>query len=62
MNMVQNELDFVFSYLDEILIASPDEESHQKHVRAIHERQNEYGLCINVIKCKFGQTKVVFLR
>lgn len=45
MNMVLSGLDFAFCYLDDILIASPDEKTHREHLHIIFERLNNYGLC-----------------
>lgn len=61
MNMVLSELDFTFCYLDDILIASIDEKTHQEHLRIVFKRLNEYGLCINVAKSVFGTPKIKFL-
>ncbi|KAG8181861.1 hypothetical protein JTE90_023599 [Oedothorax gibbosus] len=61
MREVLSGLDFVFCYLDNILIASADERTHLQHLRAVLQRLNEYELCINAAKCKFGQAKIVFL-
>jgi hypothetical protein len=41
-------LSFVFIYLDDILIASPDEESH------LQLRLRQHGLLLNLSKCFFG--------
>ena len=40
-------LDFIYYYLDDILIASVNEEERQQHPRIILERLANYGLPIN---------------
>ena len=50
-----------FGYLDDILLSSPDEQTHEKHLKILFNRLNEYGLKINTLKCNFFQTKLKFL-
>ena len=40
-------MDFVFVYLDDILIASVDEATHLHHIRSVLSRLQEFGLVIN---------------
>lgn len=54
-------LEFCFSYIDDILIASASEEEHIKHLQIIFERLREYSLVLNPSKCVFGQQEVEFL-
>jgi hypothetical protein len=61
MDGVLNGLPHVFVYLDDILIASPCLQSHQRHVaEVLHILQNN-GLVINTAKCIFGAAAVDFL-
>lgn len=50
-----------FSYVDDLLIYSPDEESHKCHLHEVFKRLTEYGLCINTEKCEFGKENLNFL-
>ena len=50
-----------YAYLDDILIGSPDEQSHIKDVRAVLERLNEAGLKINIEKSQFFREHLDFL-
>ncbi|UYV66779.1 hypothetical protein LAZ67_4002838, partial [Cordylochernes scorpioides] len=43
-NQVLWGLDFVFPYLDDILVASKSEEEHESHLRAVFSRLDQYGL------------------
>lgn len=54
-------LDFVYAYLDDFLIFSPDEETHRHHLRQVFERLRSYGMVINTTKCIFGAPEVTFL-
>ena len=59
--MVLRGLDFCYSYIDDLLIASVTEEEHQQHVRLVFERLSEHGIVINPRKCRFGQSELDFL-
>ena len=61
MDEVLRGLDFAYWYMDDILIASSSKEEHLKHLRLVLSRLAEYGLTINVGKCKFGQSELNFL-
>ena len=54
-------LDFIHTYLDDVLIASKSEEEHVEHLNKLFKRLSDYGLTINPSKCKFGQTQIEFL-
>lgn len=54
-------LDFVYCYIDDIIIMSKSAEEHERHLREIFNRLRHYGLTINVSKCHFGQHEVQFL-
>ena len=60
-NSALGDLDFVFVYLDDILIASSSEEEHKQHLDLVLSRLNEHELQVNVEKCKFGVAELVFL-
>ena len=47
MDNVLRGLDFIFVYLDDILVASTDQRSHLNHVRAVFSRLAAAGLSIN---------------
>ena len=61
MDMVCQSLDFVFVYLDDILIASSLHHEHQKHLKILFKKLLSHGLLINLEKCKFGCTHLDFL-
>lgn len=49
-NEIFTSLDFCFVYIDDILIASKDEEEHKDHLRCVLQQLQKYGLTINVQK------------
>ena len=58
---VTQELDFVFVFIDDILVASRDEKQHLKHLRLLFERLSKHGLVINPKKCTFAVSTLKFL-
>lgn len=61
MNQVFHDFDFVIVYIDDICIASRNEEEHQKHLRMVLQRLNEYQIKVNIAKCHIAQSEVTFL-
>jgi cleavage and polyadenylation specificity factor subunit 1 len=51
MDRILAGLSFVFCYLDNIIIASRDEQEHLEHLREVFSRLREAGLVINAEKC-----------
>jgi hypothetical protein len=49
------------STLDDILIASPDQQTHLHHLRLVLERLREGGFLLNMDKCQFGAASLEFL-
>ncbi|XP_024945880.1 uncharacterized protein LOC107272817 [Cephus cinctus] len=54
-------IDCCFCYVDDIIIASKDEQEHRQHLRQVFKRLQQYGLSINIAKCVFGATSVQYL-
>ena len=61
LNEIFSGLDFVFTYIDDILISSTNEDEHQKHLRIVFDKLNNFGLNIKSEKCVFGVTSLDFL-
>ena len=55
------DLDFIFAYIDDILIASSNHDEHESHLRIVFQRLKEYSLRIKLNKCEFGKSKIEFL-
>ena len=51
----------VYAYIDDILVASKDEESHEQHLREVFRRLLYYGLRLNLNKCVFGAPSFEFI-
>ncbi len=54
-------LTFCFPFVDDILIASKNEEEHLSHLREIFQRLADYGLVLHPNKCEFGKSSITFL-
>lgn len=61
MNEVTRDMDFVYVYIDDILIASSSAGEHKKHLRKLFERLRDYGLTMNIAKSVFGVSELEFL-
>ena len=55
------DLPFVFTYLDDILVASSSPEIHMHHLKEVFKRLSENSLIISLEKCVFGADQVDFL-
>ncbi|BHF71885.1 hypothetical protein SprV_0401494600 [Sparganum proliferum] len=49
-DQVLRGLDFVYAYVDDLLVASSDSTEHEAHLRQLFERLDSYGVIINVAK------------
>ncbi|CAH8565955.1 unnamed protein product [Schistosoma margrebowiei] len=61
MDEVTRGLDFVFAYIDDVLIASSSIEEHVQHVQILFERFKQHGVVINPSKCIFAVPVLEFL-
>ena len=60
MNKVLGGVDFVYVYIDDILIFSKSLEEHSAHLAQVFARLNHYGLILNKDKCAFCLPKIEF--
>ena len=61
MDEVTRGLDFVYVYIDDILIASTNALEHEVHLRLLFDRFRQYGVIINPSKCVIGVLSLEFL-
>ena len=61
MDTVCQGLDFVFVYLDDVLVASKTTEEHRVHLAKLFVRFQDFGLVLNPAKCVFAQPQLKFL-
>ncbi|GBO18110.1 Transposon Ty3-G Gag-Pol polyprotein, partial [Araneus ventricosus] len=57
---VTRDLPFVYAFVDDLLVASESANEHLEHLKLLFSKLREYGLCINVEKCQFGQSTIDF--
>lgn len=62
LNEVTQGLDFIFFYLDDILVCSKDEQEHLDHLNVLFERLDSFGINLKPPKCLFGVKTPTFLR
>lgn len=60
-NSILQDLDYIYVYLDDILVASRNEEEHHHHLDSLFQRLEKFGLNINLAKSIFGVSEVNFL-
>ena len=61
MDGMLRHISFAFVYIDDILVASPDPESHRKHLHELFELLSVNGININRKKSVFGKPEVKYL-
>lgn len=54
-------LNFVYAYINDVLIASTSREEHKQHLTAVFERLREYGVLVNPNKCELDVSQIHFL-
>ena len=59
MNQVIKGLPFAFVYLDDVLIHSPDIETHLQHIRILFERLRKVDLKLKDSKCNYFKTRSI---
>ena len=60
-NSIVQDLDFVFAYIDDLLIGSKSEEEHKQHLEILFHRLSDNCLSLNPSKCVFGASSLKFL-
>ena len=61
MDVVMQDLQGIFVYLDDILVASSSPAEQVQHLTALLHRLKDYGLVVNKDKCLFGKSAIEFL-
>ena len=61
MNKVLSGLDFAFSYLDDILVFSPNMATHLQHLRSLFEKLRAADLKLKESKCNFLKKHIQYL-
>ena len=61
MDEILSDLDYLFVYMDDVLVASRSMEEHIEHFRELFRRLAAHDLVVSPAKCQFGQTRIEFL-
>ena len=61
MDKILSGIDNIFTYIDDILIATSDKEQHMKTLNLVLERLDKFNVKLNQQKCKFLLTEVKYL-
>lgn len=61
MQIVLGEFDFLFVYVDDIIVYSHSINQHLKHLQVIFERLIQFNLTINIEKSQFTKKEIEFL-
>jgi Reverse transcriptase (RNA-dependent DNA polymerase) len=61
MDQCFQDLDFLFTYLDDHLVFSASVPEHMQHLKTLFQRLKQFGFVINPDKCEFLQTEITFL-
>lgn len=60
-NEALSGLDFVFAYVDDILVASDNVTQHKRHLQLVFQRLREHNFVVNKAKCLFAVSEIEFL-
>lgn len=52
---------FVLTFFDDILVYSPDLDSHEKHLNMVFNALSDHQLFANQKKCVFSQSQIPYL-
>ncbi|BHF78575.1 hypothetical protein SprV_0602168800 [Sparganum proliferum] len=58
---VLRDLPFVYAYIDDLLVASRNEEGHKEHLALVFDRLDKFCVVINPSKCVLGVPSLEFL-
>ena len=61
MDEILSDLDYLFVYMDDVLIASQSMEEHIEHFRQLFRQLAAHNLVVSPGKCQFGKTQIEFL-
>ena len=61
MDEILGDLEFLFVYMDDVLVASRSLEEHEQHFRELFRRLAAHDLVVSPAKCQFGQPTIEFL-
>ena len=60
-HLILKDLPFIFVYMDDLILASKNEEEHLLHLEKLFATLERHNLLINEKKCEFCKSKIKFL-
>ena len=60
-DQVLRGLPFTYAYIDDLLIPNSSADEHKRHLHAVFQRLDEYGIVIKPLKCVFEVKELTFL-
>lgn len=61
MDNIFHDLEFVYCYIDDILISSHTQKEHVDHLKQVFHRLSQCDIKLKPSKCVFGESKIQFL-
>ncbi|GBN78102.1 hypothetical protein AVEN_194688-1 [Araneus ventricosus] len=61
MDSIIRDIPSCYAYVDDLLIASVDQESHKSDLDLVFSKLSEHGIVVNPQKCVFDQSELKFL-
>ena len=61
LHCILRDMDFIFVYMDDVVIASSSFDEHLKHLQILFERLKNHHIIINEEKCEFAKVSLKFL-
>lgn len=55
------DINFVYVYIDHILIESTSQQEHAQHLKIVFQRLKDFSLRLNVSKCQFSMSELELL-
>ena len=61
MDQVLSSLAFAWCYIGDMIISSTTPQEHVRHLEAVFERLQRWGLCLHHSKCKLFHDRLAYL-
>ena len=61
LDQIENRKTFCIPYIDDLIIFSPDQDTHIKHIDLVLQKLSEYGFKLSPSKCEFLKTEIKYM-